>query len=96
MADEPDQDHARRSTRVTADLPEAEYAALEEARVLNAASTTDITKALLRLYASDPRMADRVTTEIMNIRREKLESRRNGRIWTRRRGRGDSKEASAA
>ncbi|MFF2902734.1 hypothetical protein [Streptomyces sp. NPDC057966] len=74
-------------TRVTADLPPTEFEFLEDVRVLEGASTTDITRALLRLYANDEALAQRVTSEIATLRREKLEARhQHGQIWRRRRG----------
>lgn len=73
--------------RITADLLPDEFEVLEQIRVLEAASTTDLARALLRLYSSDPELAQRIKSEIAVMRQEKLESRRqNGRIWQRKRG----------
>ncbi|MFE0107111.1 hypothetical protein [Streptomyces sp. NPDC059009] len=87
QAEEQQSGTPRDKSRVTADLPPREYEFLDDARVLNAASTTDLMRAMLRLHNADPDFAQRVTDEIGRIRREKLESRDSGRIWRRRRGR---------
>lgn len=86
--DQDDGQKPRTTSRVTADLPLLEYNLLDDARVLNAASTTDILRAMVRLHGDDPKLQARVAAEIAKIRREKLESRgAQGQIWRRRRGR---------
>ncbi|MFH8993149.1 hypothetical protein [Streptomyces sp. NPDC017940] len=86
-----DQDDGRKprtTSRVTADLPLREYNLLDDARVLNAASTTDIMRAMVRLHDADPKFQKRVADEIAKMRREKLEARgAEGQTWRRRRGR---------
>ncbi|MFI5752429.1 hypothetical protein ACIBBE_42785 [Streptomyces sp. NPDC051644] len=86
--------------RITADLPDSEFEVLEDARILQGASTTDIARALLRLYSADPDLAQRVSGEIATMRQEKLQARHlHGQIWRRRRGATSTqtgKELSAA
>ncbi|MFJ2819118.1 hypothetical protein [Streptomyces sp. NPDC087294] len=79
-----------KARRVTADLPPQEFDLIEVMRVREAASTTDLTRALVRLYHSAPEFARLVHEEIGEIRREKSEARERGGSasapWQRRRG----------
>ncbi|UNZ22320.1 hypothetical protein [Streptomyces sp. 891-h] len=76
-------------TRVTADLPPADFALLVAARKRDKATTSEVTRALLRLQAQDPEMVERVSEEIEALRIEKaqaeLEARRARRDQARQR-----------
>ncbi|WP_202240025.1 hypothetical protein [Actinacidiphila reveromycinica] len=61
---------APKPTRVTADLPATEFALLKASRDQHRATTTDLTRALLRIHAADPDLARRVGAEIERVREE--------------------------
>lgn len=57
---------------MTADLPSAEFDVLARARSTHRTTTTDVTRALLRLLAADQELGHRLSAEIKALRIEKL------------------------
>ncbi|MFK8851137.1 hypothetical protein [Streptomyces sp. Ac-502] len=61
--------------RVTADLPLRDYTLLDEARDVFNASTTELTRAFLRLQHDRPDLAELVSKELSKLRIEAAEAK---------------------
>jgi hypothetical protein len=70
-----DQQKLLKPVRVTADLPKGDFELLQAGRKRHGATTSDLTRAFLRIHAEDPDLAERVAAEIEKVRQAEADSR---------------------